>query len=199
MRSVTINVTTSIRRNSILEIDDDLIRQWEPKITRMISTYKIDGLHRDDLAQELRICILKAAKRYDPDRNVLFHTYLHTTMVNTIRTLAAKSKRNINNSASYLGETFFSDSSDDSISNQAMTKELLLKDSKDWFNVVEINNLLDSLNLTKPELGFLVLRQAGHSLKEIQQQFDKTFPNTSLPAVREHVKQKFLGHRLPNP
>ena len=46
-----------------MEIDDALIKQWEPKITRMISTYQIEGLHRDDLAQELRICIMKAAKR----------------------------------------------------------------------------------------------------------------------------------------
>ena len=179
-----------------MEIDDALIKQWEPKITRMISTYQIEGLHRDDLAQELRICILKAAKRYDPDRNVLFHTYLHTTMVNTIRTLAAKSKRNINNSASYLGETFFSDSLDDDTSNQALTQDLFLEDPKDWFNVVEINDLVESLNLTKPELGFLALRQAGHSLKEIHQQFEKTFPDTSLSSVREHVRQKFLGRNL---
>lgn len=196
MRFVTINVTTSIKRNSTVEIDDALIKQWEPKITRMISTYQIEGLHRDDLAQELRICILKAAKRYDPDRNVLFHTYLHTTMVNTIRTLAAKSKRNINNSASYLGQTFFSDSLDDDTSNQALTQDLFLEDPKDWFNVVEINDLVESLNLTKPELGFLALRQAGHSLKEIHQQFEKTFPDTSLSSVREHVRQKFLGRNL---
>ena len=179
-----------------MEIDDNLIRQWEPKITRMISTYHIEGLHRDDLAQELRICIVKAAKRYDPSRNVLFHTYLHTTMVNTIRTLAAKSKRNINNSASYLGESFFSDSLDEDTSNQSLTKDLFLKDPKDWFNVVEINNLLESLNLTKPELGFLSLRQAGHSLKEIHQKFEETYPDTSLASVREHVKQKFLGRNL---
>ena len=64
MHSVTINVTTSIGRSSILEIDDSLIKQWEPKINRMISTYKINGIDRDDLAQELRICILKAAKKF---------------------------------------------------------------------------------------------------------------------------------------
>ena len=76
-----------------MKIDDALIKQWEPKITRMISTYKINGLHRDDLAQELRMCILKAAKRYDPERQVTFHTYLHTTMVNTLRTLIVKAQR----------------------------------------------------------------------------------------------------------
>ena len=187
MHSVTINVTTSIGRSSILEIDDSLIKQWEPKINRMISTYKINGIDRDDLAQELRICILKAAKKFDPDRNVTFHTYLHRTMVNTIRTLATKSKRNLNNEASYLGQTFATDSTADGSSPQEFSQEMLLKEPKD---------LLQSLQLTESELAFLALRQSGHSFKEIHLKFEKTFPNNSLASVREHVKQKFLGHRV---
>ena len=177
-----------------MEIDDDLIKQWEPKINRMLSTYKINGLHRDDLAQELRICILKAAKRYDPDRQVTFHTYLHTTMVNTIRTLAAKSKRNLNNEASYLGQSFFSENYDDDSPSQSTSQEMFLQEPKDWLNIVEVGDLLDSLNLTKPELTFLSLRQAGLSLKEIHTKFTVNFPDTSLASVREHVKQKFLKH-----
>ena len=196
MHSVIINVTTSIGRSSILRINDDLIKQWEPKINRMISTYTIKGLHRDDLAQELRICILKAAKKFDPDRNVTFHTYLHTTMVNTIRTLAAKSKRNINNEASYLGQTFVTDTMSDESPPQNLSQEMLLKEPKDWINLVEINDLLRSLQLTKPELAFIALRQSGHSLKEIHLKFEKTFPNNSLASVREHVKQKFLEYRI---
>lgn len=196
MHFVTINVTTSIGRSSILRINDDLIKQWEPKINRMISTYTIKGLHRDDLAQELRICILKAAKKFDPDRNVTFHTYLHTTMVNTIRTLAAKSKRNINNEASYLGQTFVTDTMSDESSPRNLSQEMLLKEPKDWINLVEINDLLRSLQLTKPELAFISLRQSGHSLKEIHLEFEKTFPNNSLASVREHVKQKFLEYRI---
>ena len=196
MHFVTINVTTSIGRSSILRINDDLIKQWEPKINRMISTYTIKGLHRDDLAQELRICILKAAKKFDPDRNVTFHTYLHTTMVNTIRTLAAKSKRNINNEASYLGQTFVTDTMSDESPPQNLSQEMLLKEPKDWINLVEINDLLRSLQLTKPELAFIALRQSGHSLKEIHLKFEKTFPNNSLASVREHVKQKFLEYRI---
>ena len=196
MHFVTINVTTSIGRSSILRINDDLIKQWEPKINRMISTYTIKGLHRDDLAQELRICILKAAKKFDPDRNVTFHTYLHTTMVNTIRTLAAKSKRNINNEASYLGQTFVTDTMSDESSPQNLSQEMLLKEPKDWINLVEINDLLRSLQLTKLELAFISIRQSGHSLKEIHLKFEKTFPNNSLASVREHVKQKFLEYRI---
>ena len=48
-------------------IDNDLILQWEPKIQRMISNmYRqnqyIADMEKEDLAQELRICIVKAAK-----------------------------------------------------------------------------------------------------------------------------------------
>ena len=180
-----------------MEIDDDLIKQWEPKITRMLSTYKINGLHRDDLAQELRLCILKAAKRFDPDRQVTFHTYLHTTMVNTIRTLAAKSKRNLNNEASYLGQTIFSENYDTDSPSQTASQEMYLQEPKDWLHIVEVSDLLNSLNLTKSEMAFLSLRQSGLSLKEIHTQFVKHFPNQSLASVREHVKQKFLEPKLP--
>jgi RNA polymerase sigma factor (sigma-70 family) len=177
-----------------LEIDDALIKQWEPKITRMTSTYNIRGLHKDDLAQELRICILKAAKRFDPERQVTFHTYLHTTMVNTIRTLATKSQRNLNNNASYLGEVFTGNDLNDDSPSSNLSKEVFLEDKKDWLDIVEVQDLLYSLKLTKPELAFLALRQAGHSIKEIHLKFEKAFPENSLALVREHVKQKFLRH-----
>ena len=179
-----------------MEIDDDLIRQWEPKITRMTSTYNIRGLHKDDLAQELRICILKAAKRFDPERKVTFHTYLHTTMVNTIRTLATKSQRNLNNEASYLGEIFANNESSDDSPSVNLSKEAFLEDKKDCLNLVEVQDLLTSLKLTKPELAFLALRQAGHSIKEIHLRFEKAYPENSLASVREHVKQKFLRGNL---
>lgn len=161
----------------------------------MVSTYKITGLHRDDLAQELRICILKAAKKFDPGRNVTFHTYLHTTMVNTIRTLVTKSKRNINNEASYLGQTFSNNSTSDESPSQNISQEMFLKEPKDWVSLVEVNDLLHSLKLTEPEIAFLALRQSGYSLKEIHSHFEKKFPTNSLASVREHVKQKFFGYK----
>ena len=58
-----------------MEIDNALIQQWEPKINRMLQTTSIRGMGRDDIAQELRIAILKAAKGFDPNRKVSFHTY----------------------------------------------------------------------------------------------------------------------------
>ena len=71
-------------------INDELIKQWEPKIQRMLSNTYIIGMDREDLAQELRIAILKAAKSFDDSRGIIFHTYLHTTLLNTIRTLMSK-------------------------------------------------------------------------------------------------------------
>ena len=50
-------------------------------------------MDKDDIAQELRIAIIKAAKGFDEDRGVIFHTYLHTAMVNTLRTLISKGQR----------------------------------------------------------------------------------------------------------
>ena len=79
-----------------MNIDNDLISQWEPKVQRMLSNTFVVGWDREDLAQELRIAIVKAAQGFQEDRGVLFHTYLHTAMVNTIRTLIARGKRHPN-------------------------------------------------------------------------------------------------------
>ena len=44
-----------------MEINDDLIIQWEPKIQKMVSNSFVVGMDKDDLAQELRIALVKAA------------------------------------------------------------------------------------------------------------------------------------------
>ena len=76
-----------------MKINDELIIQWEPKIQRMLSNIFIVGMDRDDIAQELRMAIMKAAKSFDESRGVIFHTYLHTTMVNTVRTLISRAQK----------------------------------------------------------------------------------------------------------
>ena len=79
-----------------MEINDDLIKQWEPKIQKMLQGTSIIGMDRDDIAQELRIAIMRAANGFDEDKGVVFHTYLHTAMVNTIRTLITKAQKMLN-------------------------------------------------------------------------------------------------------
>ena len=76
-----------------IEINDDLIVQWEPKVQKLASSVYVLDMDRDDIAQELRISILKAAKGYDSSLGNSFHTYLHTTMMNTLRTLIVKAQR----------------------------------------------------------------------------------------------------------
>ena len=75
-----------------MEINNDLVIQWEPKVQKMSSSAFIVGMDKEDLAQELRISLLKAAKAYDEGRGISFHTYLHTSLVNTIRTLISKAQ-----------------------------------------------------------------------------------------------------------
>ena len=58
-----------------MDINDDLIHQWEPKVQKMVSNTFIVGMDREDLAQELRLAIVKAAQGFEEDRGVLFHTY----------------------------------------------------------------------------------------------------------------------------
>ena len=78
-----------------MDINNDLVLQWEPKIQKMLSNLFIVGMERDDIAQELRIVLLRTAKAFDPERGVLFHTYLHTALVNTIRTLISRAQKQL--------------------------------------------------------------------------------------------------------
>ena len=78
-----------------MDIDEELMNQWEPKVQKIASNTFVVGLDRDDIAQELRIALIKAAQGFEEDRGVLFHTYLHTAMINTVRTLIAKAQRRV--------------------------------------------------------------------------------------------------------
>jgi len=78
-----------------MNIDEELMNQWEPKVQKIASNTFVVGLDREDIAQELRIALIKAAQGFEEDRGVLFHTYLHTAMINTVRTLIAKAQRRV--------------------------------------------------------------------------------------------------------
>ena len=56
-----------------MEINDDLIKQWEPKIHRLLQNTFVIGMDHGDLEQELRIAIIKAARGFNEDKGVLFH------------------------------------------------------------------------------------------------------------------------------
>ena len=48
-----------------MEITNDLLTQWEPKVQRFLNNSFVLGMDKEDLGQELRIAIMKAAKGFD--------------------------------------------------------------------------------------------------------------------------------------
>tara|TARA_R100001082_G_scaffold30922_1_gene15571 strand:- start:13307 stop:13834 length:528 start_codon:yes stop_codon:yes gene_type:complete len=164
-------------------IDNDLILQWEPKIQRMISNmYRqnqyIADMEKEDLAQELRICIVKAAKSFDETKGTLFHTYLHTSMVNTIRTLVSKSERKVFTKS--LDFTF------DDFNTMPTELNSALKEDSEVLADVELNNFINSKGLTSLEKQFIQLKIEGLTMQEITEDLGENAYN-----VRQTLRDKF--------
>ena len=171
-----------------MNIDDDLIRQWEPKVQKMSSDVFIYGIEREDLAQELRLAIVKAAKGFEEDRGVLFHTYLHTAMTNTIRTLMSKNHR-INPPTTSVDDVY-SDFS--SLPVQSMEILEALKDPTDFTVDVEFKEFLEECGLDSQETAFITLRLEGLTMEEISEDLED-----SSYKLRQTVREK-LTERIEN-
>ena len=143
-----------------MDIDNDLILKWEPKIQKLLKDTFVVGMDREDIAQELRISIIKAAKGFDEDRGVIFHTYLHTAMVNTIRTLISRGQRQSIDLS--LENTYIT--KDDDLS---MTLADTLEAPDETFEDLEFDDLLASSELSSAEQNFIVLRLEGMNMDEI--------------------------------
>ena len=169
-----------------MKIDDDLIIQWEPKIQRMIANTFIIGMDKDDIAQELRIAIMKAAKSYDESRGVIFHTYHHTTLVNTIRTLISRAQKRPE-MKSLDTELLGQDARFEN--NSYIPTEILkaLQDPTDYQATVEVNDLLSSTSLTSNEQLFIQLRLDGLTMEEITEDLGE-----SAYKVRQILREKFV-------
>jgi len=163
-------------------VDNDLIKQWEPKVQRFVNNTYIPGMDREDLAQELRIVILKAANRYDETKKTSFHTYLHTSMVNTIRTLHTKSSRKPRYVAS-LGAS----NGDDGLSESGTTSYYEAEDEDDAIEDLLDKIDLEILDLTNEESDYLVKRLTGFSNSEI----GKGINGVSLYKIKRSLKEKF--------
>ena len=160
-----------------MEINNSLIQQWEPKIQKLLSTTFVVGMDRDDIAQELRIAIIKAAKGFDEDRGVIFHTYLHTAMVNTLRTLISRGQRQ---QIDISLETTLNNS--DMVSSNFIKA---LEDPKNTFEDLELNDLLLGFKLTSSERSFIVLRLEGLTMDEISEDLQ-----TSAYKLRSSLRAK---------
>ena len=168
-------------------IDNNLIKQWEPKINRMLQTTSIRGMEREDIAQELRISILKAAKGFDPERKVSFHTYLHTTMVNTIRTLITKAQRRPQPQSLDAYLVYENREYDGFHSNSGKTAKALSVDI-DMDTAIMIGSTLQRLDLSNVEQSFLQLRIDNLTMDEISNTLQE-----SAYKIRNRIKQKLGG------
>jgi RNA polymerase sigma factor (sigma-70 family) len=166
-----------------LIVNDELIKQWEPKVQRFVSNTYIPGFDRDDLAQELRIVIIKAAEKFDVSKQTSFHTYLHTSMVNTIRTLHTKSARRPRYMAS-LGASENSDSGDWESSGYDVA------DETDDIEAVLDKIDLEVLDLSDEESDYLIKRLTGFSNTEI----GKGINGVSLYKIKRALKEKFNNY-----
>ena len=166
----------------MIEINDDLIRQWEPKIQKMVSNSFVIGMDREDIAQELRISLLKAAKAYDNSRGVIFHTYLHTSLVNTIRTLISKAQRQPEQRSL---DNVFPESGQLPLS---LAKALV--DSRPEVKMAEIEADLwiNSQGLSEKEKTFIQLKLEGMTMEEITEDLGE-----SAYKVRHTLREKFVN------
>ena len=160
-----------------IEINDDLITQWEPKIKRLLANTYVYGWDKEDLEQELRIGIVKAAKGFNSDRGVIFHTYLHTAMVNILRTLISKAQKRL-----------ITESLDVINPETEMVSAKILNALEDPMNIeetVEIQSILNDANLTSQESNFVVLRLEGLTMEEISTEL-----NDSAYKLRQSLQTK---------
>lgn len=158
-----------------MEINNDLIKQWEPKINKMLQNTFVRGMDREDIAQELRIAIIKAAEGFKEDKGILFHTYLHTAMVNTIRTLIYKAERRLVPVSLDIAPT------EEMVGGYAE----ILEDKSSTMNDMEFDVLLDSANLNQLEKDFLRLRVEGLTMEEITEDL-----GDSAYKIRQNLQDK---------
>ena len=162
-----------------IEVNDELIQQWEPKVQKMSSVSFVLGMDNEDIAQELRIAIIKAAQGFDEDRGVIFHTYLHTAMVNTIRTLISRGQRQPID-LSLESTSIFNSGEDDNV-----TMDDTLEASDEFMQEVEFNDLLKSSGLSLVEQDFIILRLEGMNMDEISKDLQ-----TSAYKIRDNLKER---------
>lgn len=174
-----------------MEINNALITQWEPKIQRKVANTVIWGMDRDDIAQELRIAIIKAATSFNKTHGTIFHTYLHTTMENTVRTLISKAKKRKDEMYAMPLEINNQD-------NSTVREVIDMLSTSDWtfsekhsqiygYTDIEVEDFIARKNLTKKEHKFIELRQEGMTMEEITKDLGE-----SAYKVRQTLRGKFL-------
>ena len=127
------------------------------------------------------LAILKAAQGYQEDRGVLFHTYLHTAMTNTIRTLITKAQHTLQPDSLDMEYV----SADDEYQIPSKILQALLQE-EEGLEEAEMSEMLGQYNLTRAERMFIVLRLEGLTMEEITEDLE-----LSAYRVRESLRVKF--------
>ena len=163
-----------------IEVNDELIQQWEPKVQKMAGSSFVLGMENEDIAQELRIAVIKAARGFDSNQGVLFHTYLHTIMVNTLRTLISRAKKKYIDMDSI--EELFESNEDSFPSNKV---QQALTDQEENFLDIELQELIDQSSLSLKERNFIALRMEGLTMEEITEDLGE-----SAYAIRSSLRSQ---------
>ena len=134
-----------------MEINDELLEKWEPKVQKFLQTAFVTGMDREDIAQELRIAIIKAADHYDDSKGVIFHTYLHTVMVNTLRTLISKAQKTKNVNITYSIDGMDVNDNPQGFLPNEIANSLADESAMEFVNNVELMDIisenLDNINI----------------------------------------------------
>ena len=170
-----------------MQINNELILQWEPKIQKMVGNTFISGMDREDIAQELRIALMKAAKKYDESKGAIFHTYLHTSLLNTIRTLITKAQRHpnfisIDNNPYDANDSGFYTSE----IARSMAREAKEYEEVDTKLLINTNNEDGKPILDPTEKAFVYYKLQGLTMEEITKKLGE-----SSYKVRYYIREKF--------
>ena len=168
-----------------LEINEELLEKWEPKVQKFLQTTFVNGMDRDDIAQELRIAIVKAASHFDDSKGVVFHTYLHTVMVNTLRTLIAKAQKTKNVNITYSIDGMDVDDNPQGFLPNEIANSLADLTALEFINNVELMDIITRADLTQKELLFLELRLEGMTMEYISERLED-----SAYKVRNTIQKK---------
>ena len=166
-----------------------LLEQWEPKVNSMLRNVSIIGLDREDIAQELRVAILKSARGYNPENTTAkFHTYLHVSMLNVIRSLMAKASKRVHTISLDQHVDALYQYADTRYAGSISSKLLSALEDTDQveaFEEINLLSLINSCNLTPKELDFLDLRTQNYRLREITE-----ILGINAMRLRESIKKK---------
>ena len=171
----------------IVDIDDNLLEKWEPKVQKFLQTTFVNGMDRDDIAQQLRIAILKAADHYDDSKGVVFHTYLHTVMVNTLRTLISKAQKTKNVNIAYSIDGMDVDDNPQGFLPNEIANSLSDLTALEFVNNIELMDMITRANLSNKELEFLELRLEGMTMEYISERLEDSAYKTRN-AIQKKIK-----------